>query len=110
MARTTRSIVQDGISTDAQTLSTTQQISPVAANSSGGYPDASNTGVPLGTQTTAYSGTLHITQDNTVISNMVITGDVVIDADNVTLKNCKIISTNDFLGVSVKDGSKNFTM
>lgn len=110
MARTTRSIVDDTSSIDAQTLSSAGQDLSASASAASGFPDGSNTGVPAGTALTSYSGTLHVTQDNAVISNMLITGNVIIDADNVTLKNCKIISTNDWLGVSVKGDAKNFTM
>jgi len=73
------------------------------------YPDAGNTGVPSGTQMTTHNGNLTVTADNTVISNMVIYGSVLVDADNVTFKNVKVI-TSDFYAVRVMGDAKNFTM
>ena len=81
---------------------------PEQMAAAGGYPDASTTGVPAGTQLTAYNGTLNVTQDGAVISNMLITGRVLINANNVTFQNCKIVSQDDFSAVNV-DGA-NFTM
>ena len=57
----------------------------------GGWPDASNTGLPPGVTLTA-SGDLVITKAGTVISGLNITGTVTIEAANVTLENCKITS------------------
>jgi hypothetical protein len=34
-----------------------------------------------------YTGTLYMTEDNTVIDGMDIVGNVVVDADNITIKN-----------------------
>jgi Ca2+-binding RTX toxin-like protein len=76
-------------------------ILPVTIAAASGYPDASNTGVAAGAALTAYNGTLRVTNDNAVIQNMVITGNVVIDADNVTMKNCIVLSTDDFNAVTV---------
>ncbi|WP_222857289.1 hypothetical protein [Rhizobium herbae] len=59
---------------------------------------------------TKYNGTLHITEDNAVISNMDITGDIVIDADNVTLNNIKLTSTGAWSAVNVMDGATGFTL
>lgn len=36
---------------------------------------------------TMYNGTLNITTDGAVIGNMVINGDIVVNANNVTVKN-----------------------
>jgi hypothetical protein len=64
-----------------------------------GFPDASNTGVPSGTTLTPYTGTLHITTDGAVISGLDIRGNVVVDAANVTIINCRI-ATNSYYGIS----------
>ena len=53
------------------------------------WPDSTNTGVPDGV-TLLPSGSIVVTKPGTVISGLNITGTVYIDADNVTLQNCKI--------------------
>ncbi|MET4120490.1 hypothetical protein ABIB90_007550 [Bradyrhizobium sp. JR4.1] len=75
----------------------------------GGWPDATNTGLPPGVTLTA-SGNLVITQAGTVISGLNIQGTVTIEAPNVTLENCKItsdswfiVNTNDQAGAVVKN-------
>jgi hypothetical protein len=59
--------------------------------SSTAWPDATITGVPVGT-TLAPSGPLRITTPATVIGNVNIAGMVDIQASNVTPENCKITS------------------
>ncbi len=82
------------------TNSTTTAVSVAASNfvpnlinnpSLGGYPDATNTGVPSGTTLTA-SGTIDVTVDGTIIENLDITGRIQVDANNVTIRNCRITS------------------
>ncbi|WEX75004.1 hypothetical protein PYH37_000328 [Sinorhizobium numidicum] len=73
------------------------------------FPDASNTGVPQGTNLTRHTGTLHITTDNAVIENLEIDGNIIIDAKNVTLKNIKL-TTDDFNGIEVMGGATGFTL
>lgn len=57
------------------------------------FPDASCTGVPAGTALTT-SGSLNITADNTVIDGKLITGNVIVRANNVTIKRSKILPGN----------------
>ena len=57
-----------------------------------GWPSASNTGYPAGTQFTNTSGRT-ISTDNTVIDGQKITGGLVIAAKNVTVRNSWIISS-----------------
>jgi hypothetical protein len=59
--------------------------------STGGWPDATNTGVPAGVTLTP-SGALVINTPGAVIQGLNITGNVIINAPNVTLLNCKITS------------------
>ena len=61
-----------------------------------GWPDSTNTGVPAGTTLTP-SGDLVITQAGAVISGLDIHGTVYINADNVTIKNCKITSPSFYI-------------
>ena len=55
-----------------------------------GYPDATNTG-PSGSLTP--SGSINVTTNGRVLENLDITGNVRINADNVTIKNSRITGT-----------------
>ncbi|MBP1862315.1 calcium-binding protein [Rhizobium herbae] len=96
------------------TLSTAVAADAVAASAvsaeAAGFPDATNTGLKAGVALTKYNGTLHITQDNAVISNMDITGDVIIDAKNVTMSNVKVSSNGAWTAIKVMDGATGFTL
>lgn len=56
-----------------------------------GYPDATNTGVPAGVSLTS-SGSITVTQDGAVVQNMLVNGQIVVRANNVTIKDTRIIS------------------
>ena len=64
-------------------------INCVSVPSSCGYPDATNTGVPEGTVLTK-SGSLVVTKAGTVLDGLDISGTVYINANNVTIKRCRI--------------------
>ncbi len=66
------------------------------------WPNSTNTGVPDGVVLTP-SGGMTITKPGTVISGLNITGPIYIQADNVTIENCKINAT-DWAGVRVFPG------
>jgi hypothetical protein len=68
----------------------------------GGFPDATTTGVPSGTVLKP-SGDLVLNKPGVLIEGLDIKGSVVINADNVTLKNCKI-SDDGFDVVLIKPG------
>ena len=55
-----------------------------------------------------FTGTLHITTDGAVISGLDIRGGIIIDADNVVIKNCKI-TFGGYWGVDA-EGAKNVTI
>lgn len=56
----------------------------------GGYPDATNTGVPVGV-TLTNSGPLNITTNGAVIQNLnIVNGSIAVNANNVTIRNCRI--------------------
>lgn len=73
--------------------------------SSGGWPDATNTGVPAGTTLTTYTGPLTINQAGTVIDGKKITGCVVIKANNVTIKNSLLQTNGCFFNVLSDNGN-----
>ena len=68
------------------------------------YPNAANTGVPVGVTLTPYVGDLEITQAGTVISGLDIHGTIYIQAPNVTIVNCRITSAN-FAVIWMGDGA-----
>jgi hypothetical protein len=56
----------------------------------GGYPDATNTGVPTGVSLTN-SGSLNVTTNGAIIQNLnIVNGNIAVNADNVTIRNCRI--------------------
>lgn len=60
------------------------------ANPIAGFPDATNTGVPEGTNLEPYTGPMTITQAGTVIEGKTISGEIVVTAPDVVIKNCVI--------------------
>lgn len=56
----------------------------------GTKPGPTNTGVPAGTVLTPYTGPTTITVDGTTIDSKDVTGSLIIQAKNVTIKNSKI--------------------
>jgi parallel beta-helix repeat protein len=61
-----------------------------------GFPDATNTGVPAGivlTSKTTNNSCLKISEDNTVIDAMHVTGCIDVEANNVTIQNSRITGT-----------------
>lgn len=75
-----------------------------------GFPDASNTGVISGTPPTVFYGTYYVRQDNAVISNLEVHGDIVIEADNVTMTNIKLVSDTPWHALRVMDNATGFTL
>ena len=66
-----------------------------------GFPDAGNTGVPSGTNLTAYTGPSNITTPNTVIDGKTI-GCIQISAKNVVIRNSSIsCNGSDYYAVDV---------
>ena len=76
---------------------------PAPLTQAAGRPGASNTGVPAGTVLKA-SGALTVTTSGAVIDALDITGGVVIEASNVTIKRSRIRGSGDY-GVQVVSGS-----
>lgn len=67
------------------------------------WPDGTNTGVPDGVILDVRTGDIYVTKAGTVLSNLDIRGSVIIQANNVTVENCKI-SSSSFWVVDVKEG------
>lgn len=64
------------------------------APSACGLPDATNTGVPAGTDLTVVNGNLNVTRTGTVIDSKDIRGCVNVKARNVTIRRSKITCTD----------------
>lgn len=66
-------------------------------------PDATNTGVPTGTTLTNYTGPTTVTTAGTVIDGKIITAQLNVNANNVTVKNSKL-GPGGYWAVRVGDG------
>lgn len=65
-------------------------ISPIMAHAATGFPDATNTGVAGCPALTTHNGDITASTNGQVIQNMVINGDIDVEADNVTIKCVKL--------------------
>ena len=86
------------------TPTTTPKPSPTPTTAAG-YPTAASTGVPAGTTLTAYTGPATISTAGTVIDGKKITSCLVIEANNVTIKNSLIQSKSCFFNVLSDNGN-----
>jgi hypothetical protein len=77
-----------------------------ASFSACGFPDVSTTGVPTGTHLTPESGNISINDDNTVINGVDLSGSFDVYANNVTIENSRITSTN-WWGINLRQGYSN---
>ncbi|MBO9553260.1 right-handed parallel beta-helix repeat-containing protein [Cellulomonas sp.] len=75
-------------------------------------PDATNTGVPVGTKLTVYNGNLTITQPGTVIDGLDIRGFVKVKAKDVTIKNSIVrgVSTTTAQGLVTSESTGSLTI
>jgi hypothetical protein len=74
----------------------------------GDQPGALNTGVPQGVSLTDARG-MTVTQDNTVLDGLSVNGAVTIAANNVVIKNSRIVGDGGGNGVYVRSGSLTIT-
>jgi len=75
-------------------------------------PDATNTGVPVGTKLTVYNGNLTITQPGTVIDGLDIRGFVKVKAKDVTIRNSIVrgVSTTTAQGLVTSESTGSLTI
>jgi hypothetical protein len=57
---------------------------------SGGWPDATTTGVPAGTTLTTVTGDIDINTNGQLYENKTVNGTLTVNGDNVTIRNCRI--------------------
>lgn len=71
---------------------------------------ASHVGVPPGARLTRYDGTYTVTQSNTVVSNLEVHGNIVVEGRNVTLRNIKLISNTRWHALQLSEDAVGFTL
>lgn len=88
--------------TPAPTMTETPTELPTGPAS--GFPDATNTGVPAGTDLTN-SGPITTSHDGQVIQNLKITGTVLVKNAGVVIRNCEIVGSGNSFGVELFTGA-----
>ncbi|MFI6921731.1 hypothetical protein ACIBIZ_17410 [Nonomuraea spiralis] len=91
-------------STPTKTPTTSPTISPTSGPPSGGWPGAGNTGVPDGTDLVKKTGSIVIKEDGKVIDGWDVTGDITVEADNVTIRNTRVRGQSDYWGILQREG------
>ncbi|MEZ0071483.1 DUF4082 domain-containing protein [Planotetraspora sp. GP83] len=88
--------------------------SPVTAQPSssappvGGFPDEGSAGPPSGTVFKSYKGG-ELRQNGAVLDGVVLTDGLDVYADNVTIRNCKIVASGEW-GVQLRNGHTNLVV
>jgi hypothetical protein len=70
-----------------------------------GFPDVETAGVTPGTALTPMNGVVTLNQSGQVFENRQVTGSIVVNAPNVTVRNVKLLATDPFIGVRVSGGN-----
>ena len=91
---TVRRITITGTDTHGQKVSREVSYEVTAPPPTTGWRDATNTGVPPGTQLTVRNNDLTVNTAGQVIENLDIRANVTLNANNVTLRRCKITNSN----------------
>jgi hypothetical protein len=73
-----------------------------------GDPTYNNTGVPIGTALSTHNGDLRITTAGEVVSDLRVTGSVIVDAPNVTLKRVLVIAP--YGALALRQNADNLTV
>ncbi|MFC4588889.1 DUF4082 domain-containing protein [Sphaerisporangium corydalis] len=83
--------------------SPTPSRTPPASPPSTSFPGAADTGVPSGTNLKA-SKSITVTKDGTVIDGMEVSGEINVDADNVTIRNTRLAAAPGDWGIIQRQG------
>ncbi|WP_147268693.1 DUF4082 domain-containing protein [Sphaerisporangium album] len=75
----------------------------------GGFPGASNTGVPSGTNLKP-SKSVTVTKDGAVIDGLEISGEINVEADNVTIRNVRLAAAPGDWGIIQRNGHSGLTV
>jgi hypothetical protein len=68
-----------------------------------GFPDVTNTGPVPGTPLTSASGVVTLDRNGEVYENKVLTGSLIVTAQNVVIRNVRLINTDPNYAISVKN-------
>ena len=71
---------------------------------------AGNVGLPSGLVMEQFTGSYHVTEDNAVVSNLEVHGDILIEGKNITLKNVKLVSGTQWHALRVLEKATGFTL
>lgn len=71
------------------------------------WPNAESTGVPAGTVLTPVSGTITLTENDTIFEDKILTGNLVIAASRCIVRRCKFISGTPYHIIYVQSGENN---
>lgn len=77
---------------------------PALAPTSNGFPDASNTGVPPGTELEK-SGSIKVTKNGAVVDGKDVSGQITVTADNVTIRRTRVRSNGSKYAIQVQSGA-----
>jgi hypothetical protein len=70
----------------------------------GSWPGPGDTGVPAGTKLVQKTGSIVIKEDGKVIDGWDVTGDITVEADNVTIRNTRVRGQDDYWGILQREG------
>lgn len=68
-----------------------------------GFPDPTHTGVPPGTELATTNGVVTLSEPGQVYKNKQVKGSIIVTAPNVTIRNVRLINTNPYYAISVKN-------
>ena len=69
-----------------------------------GYPDVETTGVTPGTPLTQVNGVVTLSQNGQVYENKIVRGSITVTGTNVTIRNVRLINTDEWYGIRVTPG------
>ena len=70
-----------------------------------GFPDVESTGVTPGTQLTTVNGDVTLSTPGQVYENKVVNGEIIVTAQDVTIRNVRINNNQEWYAISVKSGN-----
>ncbi|MEU5859560.1 PT domain-containing protein [Nonomuraea sp. NPDC047529] len=88
----------------ATPTSTPTKTPPSTPPPSRDWPGEGNTGVPDGTNLVKKTGSIVIKEDGKVIDGWDVTGDITVEADNVTIRNTRVRGQSDYWGILQREG------
>jgi hypothetical protein len=75
----------------------------------GGWPSAATTGVPAGVRLTS-RGSVRVTRSGTVLNGLDVHGEIEVAADNVTIRNSRVVNPGGTWGIIQREGHTGLTV